>query len=189
MRGRAVAVSLVALTLGLAGAGCAQEEGESTTTGEASTEVAAVSGPAPVAPPSGDEICASLRPAQVEEAIGTPVTGIQPQAGPPGCSYVYVLDGTTFNSIVAIMRPDKDLGGRTGRAGVEHVLELNRAFSDGAPESDLEVAAGGVLIEGSSLRLAIVDLGGPVMTVTASTNALDAEAVRRLTGAAAEALA
>lgn len=183
MTGRTMAALVAALALGLGGTGCADEDAAQAPTARAE------SAPAPVDPPSGEEICAALAPEAVEEAIGVAVTNIQPQPGPPGCSYVYVVDGTTFNSVVAIMRPDEDLDGNTGRAGVEHVLELNRAFSEGAPESDLDSAAGGVLLEGGSLRLAIVDLGGPVMTVTAFNDAIGAEGVRRLTDAAAAALA
>lgn len=196
MRGRRTVGLLVAIAMATGAAACGGDDDAAEappTTADAPAETAPA-GPPAAEPPTSEQICAALDGPAVAAVIGTPVTETGPQSSAtPGCYYEFerddTRDGVVSSVAVAVMRPDEDLGGRTGAAGVEHVLERNRALAEGTPESALEVGEGGTLMEGTSLTLAVVDLGGPVMMVVAPVDDLDAETVRALAPVAAGALA
>jgi hypothetical protein len=132
------------------------------------------------------QICTLMPANMVGTALGVRGVVAEPGAdtGTPQCSYKFNLDsGQQTDATIAALRSQADMGGRFGADAFDFVVSLNKAAAqDPVTQTPLEVGNQAVLLTGSHLYMAIVQLGGRIVTVLLNTNAGDAGSVTGLAG-------
>jgi hypothetical protein len=135
---------------------------------------------------TSEQICAAMTANQVGTALGVRGVTASPgnTTGTPQCSYHYTLDsGEATDATIAVLRSQADMGGRFGDDAFQFVVDLNKAAAQTpVTETPLEVGSQAVLLTGSTLYMAIVQLGGRIVTVLVNTDAADAGSVTGLAG-------
>jgi hypothetical protein len=179
-----VAVGAIAL----AGIGCGGDDSDE---GEARPSASTVR-EAPLVALTDQQICDGLTADDVGAALGLVVTEAAPGGSSTAqCAYDYTTrSGTTSNVSVASLSPEVDLGGRTGDAAFDHVLEINRSLAAGTDAEEVDVDAGdrAVRLSGESLHFGAVAAGDHLLTVIVPAGDADGEAVDALLAVVADRL-
>ncbi|GAA1520769.1 hypothetical protein [Nocardioides humi] len=157
---------LASTALALVLTACGDDEG-SPDAAEASA--GASLGDAQVKAITAAEICDNLTPDEVSDAIGLEATSARADDdATPQCLYDLTgSDGALVGLVVAGMRPESEVGGKTGDAAFDYVLDLNRSYAGESGLEESTVAAGdrATHLKGASLHFGLVATGGHLITV------------------------
>jgi hypothetical protein len=146
-----------------------------TPTAEAEASATGITEGEPLPDFSGEDVCALNTPAEVGAALGVTIEGAEPSSGgTPSCSYTFTTpEGTGNNVVVAVMR-SSDVGGRSGTDAFEFAVEVNRRYSDGAAEQEVDVGDDALYMDGAAVGLLIIRQGERVMTIAGTTITVEA---------------
>ena len=136
----------------------------------------------PVDTISGEEICARLTVASVAADTGLDVTRATPDdTATPQCVYDYTNDaGGVSNLTVASMRSE-DVGGLTGRAAFDSVVQTNGSTAgDGAETQEVSAGDNAIRLSGTSLHIGVVQVGDRVVTLIVPVDDVESDGVDSL---------
>jgi hypothetical protein len=163
-------------------------------TGEPPTPGSAPGGDSLPTPPgatlTGTQICERLAAASVAADLGLETTiAVPADSGTPQCAYEYPSGaGGTSNLTVAAMRPE-DVGGASGEAAFDLVLEINRAVvGEGAEEQTINAGDNAVRLSSPALHVGIVQVGDGVYTLIVPAADAEPESIDQLIATMAAAL-
>jgi hypothetical protein len=140
----------------------------------------------------GEDICALLPGTDVGATLGLTIDTTQAyDTATPQCTYSFTTStGSSSSVTIASLRGEGDLGGRSGDAAFEYVVETNRglAGSSDFEEVDLDAGDRAVRFSGEALHLGIVFADGHLLTVIVPIDVTDASRVDDLVDRAVEQL-
>lgn len=136
---------------------------------------------------TSQEICALLPAETASAALGiADIVAAPGTTDTPQCSYQFArADGAQTDATVAALRTAGDMGGKFGDDAFAYVVEINKAAAQNeVTETPLDFGNNAVLLTGGRLHMAIVQVGGRIITVLLNTDSGDAAAVAALAQAA-----
>jgi hypothetical protein len=119
--------------------------------------------------PTSEEVCALVSALRVGSALGgVDVVDAEPGSGTPQCSYTYSAPGgRSTNVVLAVMRPDEDLGGAVGAEGHQAAVDANvAAGTGGGPEEVASIGDRATWFAGPPAAVMVASRGDDVVTVS-----------------------